>query len=970
LEKSAGAGWQGYAMPGRFPVTHTLKIKIMLKISWMLCLVLVIGNLQAQTVSFNFSLAPASVSGWVNISGDPSTATRSGTSSGITVSSVSSGNWVPLAGVGSAYDALGASPGVFFPTAVLANHWFQATSLAAYNAAVPQLQISGLNKDSLYAIKMTGSSTSANNTNPTQYTVAGRTVNGYIQLNTHNNTTAGATFNNVSPDAGGVIRVYVNTAGSDVADICGIQIIRGQTNPPPMVSITSPDNNEVLGEDGNIYVSATASESGGSIVKVQFFVGDTTKIGEATSLPYRAAWVNPDEGHYKITATAIDANGVTNSTSINVSVESLTSFWSMTGNIAMNPDSNFIGNVDSVRLAFRTKNIERMSISPTGNVGIGTIAPTAQFHTTGTVRLAGLGNDSTKTRILVVDTSGNVSYRNSSSVGLTIGDGLGQTSGGSITIGDSIPGLGPHSFNSNRYQYLNGHMYSIGGSVNDPLTRPAFRVYDNGDLTAGTTMDRSVSTNAQTGFRYYAKQGIMQIGGSDRVDTTKDPIMYGHWPTSGLIINSDDSNMLNGKFMNTVFAGDANRMDSGATMEGCFIGSEASHFTSGMNWAARSIVGVWGAAISSTLDGCAILGHIHTIDKPMLGVVVTGYGNATADTAYNSLVGGGFNKFGGLSQLVSGSWLVNRTPFGTVLGNSNVDFATLNYTGLQGTSVAGISGYPLFALGNTAANDGSAHSNAVTVLYNGRTQINTTGHTNNLAQADVTPKAALEVVSTNSGVLLPKLTNAQRNAIVSGDLQNGLLLYNTDSSVFQYYNGSAWNSVGGAGGSGHWQFASGLQYDSVDNIAIGTSAVPAGYKLAVNGTAIFTKVRIKTAGTWPDYVFKKGYVLPGLAELERYVTTYKHLPGIASENEIQKEGLDLGDHAAAVLQKVEELTLYLIDENKKLKAQNSRISEQDRKAAEQDRKIAQQEKQLAEQHLRFGEQQRQIDELKTLLKKK
>jgi hypothetical protein len=306
------------------------------------------------------------------------------------------------------------------------------------------------------------------------------------------------------------------------------------------------------------------------------------------------------------------------------------------------------------------------------------------------------------------------------------------------------------------------------------------------------------------------------------------------------------------------------------------------------------------------------------------------------------------NKFGGVGQFLSGRYLVNRTPYGTTLGNSNVDFSSLNYTGYRGiTTAADNSGYPLFALGNGSTNDGSIQSNAVTVLYNGRTQINTAGYTNAQAQADVTPKAALEVVSTNSGVLLPKLTNAQRNAIVSGDLQNGLLLYNTDSSVFQYYNGSAWNSVGGAGGSGHWQFTSGLQYDSVDNIAIGTTNTQ-GYKLAVNGAAIFTKVRVKAAANWPDYVFKKDYGLMGLTELERYITTYKHLPGVASENEVKKDGIDLGDHAAAVLQKVEELTLYLIDENKKLKDQN---------------------KQLTQQNDKLEQQQREIDELRKLIGK-
>lgn len=371
-------------------------------------------RLSAQTsAKFNFSLGSASVSGWTNISGDPSTGVRSATSGGITVSSVGTANWVPISGVGSAYDGIGVNTTGFFPGGVLVNHWFQYSSLGGYNAAVPQFQISGLTRDSFYTIKMTGSSTSAYNTNPTQYTVAGRTVYGYIQVNTHNNTANGATFNNVLPDTNGVIRVYVNTVpGTEVGDICGIQITRGQTTPPPVITITNPDNGDILTEGGFFTINATASEAGGSIVKVQFFVGDTTKIGESTTAPYSANWIDPDLGTYKITAVAIDANGVSNSTSINVTIESLGTFWSTTGNSQTNPDSFFLGTVDSLRLAIRTKNIERVSILPTGNVGIGTISPTAQLHTTGSVRLAGLTGDSSQTRVIVSDSSGKLFYRN------------------------------------------------------------------------------------------------------------------------------------------------------------------------------------------------------------------------------------------------------------------------------------------------------------------------------------------------------------------------------------------------------------------------------------------------------------------------------------------------------------------------------------------------------------------------------
>jgi hypothetical protein len=279
------------------------------------------------------------------------------------------------------------------------------------------------------------------------------------------------------------------------------------------------------------------------------FYEDTTKIGEVDAAPYNFTWVGPDPGLYTITAKATDNVGTINTAVVNIGVQSLNFYWSTTGNIGNNGDSTFIGNVDSVRLDFRTKDIQRMSITATGNIGIGTISPTAQLHTTGSVRLAGLTSDSTKTRVLVSDTSGNLFYRNASTI------------------------------------------------------------------------------------------------------------------------------------------------------------------------------------------------------------------------------------------------------------------------------------------------------------------------------------------------------------------------------------------------SGPWQYTNGVVYDSADAIAIGTSN-PQGYKLAVNGTAIFTKVKVKTAGTWPDYVFQKGYPLPDLKELEAYLVKYRHLPGIASEAEVQQDGIDLGDHQAALLKKVEELTLYLIEENKTLKEQNARLQEQQRQIDE------------------------------------
>lgn len=101
------------------------------------------------------------------------------------------------------------------------------------------------------------------------------------------------------------------------------------------------------------------------------------------------------------------------------------------------------------------------------------------------------------------------------------------------------------------------------------------------------------------------------------------------------------------------------------------------------------------------------------------------------------------------------------------------------------------------------------------------------------------------------------------------------------------------------------------------SLGIGTTDTK-GYKLAVNGSGIFTKLKVKTYGTWPDYVFDPGYKLPSLHEVEEYFTENKHLPDMPSADEIKKEGLDLGEMQKMQMQKIEELTLYIIELRKEI----------------------------------------------------
>jgi hypothetical protein len=110
------------------------------------------------------------------------------------------------------------------------------------------------------------------------------------------------------------------------------------------------------------------------------------------------------------------------------------------------------------------------------------------------------------------------------------------------------------------------------------------------------------------------------------------------------------------------------------------------------------------------------------------------------------------------------------------------------------------------------------------------------------------------------------------------------------------------------------------------NVGIGTKLPKE--RLSVYGTIRATEVKVETAN-WPDYVFHESYKVRTLPELEDFIKRYKHLPEIPTTAEIEKNGVELGQVNAKLLQKVEELTLYMIQMNKeliKLKAENARLT--------------------------------------------
>jgi len=134
------------------------------------------------------------------------------------------------------------------------------------------------------------------------------------------------------------------------------------------------------------------------------------------------------------------------------------------------------------------------------------------------------------------------------------------------------------------------------------------------------------------------------------------------------------------------------------------------------------------------------------------------------------------------------------------------------------------------------------------------------------------------------------------------------------------------------------------------NMGIGTANPD--QKLTVKGTIHSSEVIVDTNIPTPDYVFDKTYDLPTLTSVKSYIDKNHHLSEIPSASEVTKNGQRVGEMNMLLLKKVEELTLYLIEKDKQVKA------------LEQQRDMVQQQKEtLQEQQAQINQLKKQVDEL-------
>lgn len=169
----------------------------------------------------------------------------------------------------------------------------------------------------------------------------------------------------------------------------------------------------------------------------------------------------------------------------------------------------------------------------------------------------------------------------------------------------------------------------------------------------------------------------------------------------------------------------------------------------------------------------------------------------------------------------------------------------------------------------------------------------------------------------------PTLGKIQLNCGTSNS--TGLSLYAGSGTDYRLYLES--------NGSGDYNFhiapvgvdANGLTITKAGNVNIGNSTTNT-YKLNVNGTIAAKEVRVTTQN-WSDFVFEKGYNLKPLNEVDTYIKENKHLENIPTEAQVKAEGIPVGEMQAKLLEKIEELTLYTLELNKKTMTLNKRVDE-------------------------------------------
>lgn len=297
-------------------------------------------------------------------------------------------------------------------------------------------------------------------------------------------------------------------------------------------------------------------------------------------------------------------------------------------------------------------------------------------------------------------------------------------------------------------------------------------------------------------------------------------------------------------------------------------------------------------------------------------------GSSNTASGNNSLAGGYYSQSSGSNSLAFGYKSKATQSTNVALGNTAV--ASGNGSIAIGTYVkASAKNSFVFGAGTTASyplTNSTPSSIAFGVNSNKPTMLITKSLNNNytgkVAIGNVTPTAKLHIRSDSNedaGVLIEPADKSEHIAFIK-------LFDDTHSITVDQTSDMELNA-----GSGTLKLlAPGITLTG--KVGINTANKTNDYALAVDGGIISTKVYIKEVNLWPDYVFTEDYQLMDLDELKGFLNDHRHLPGMPSQDEVLSNGYDLNDMQRILVEKIEEMTRYILllqDEINELKANSA-----------------------------------------------
>ena len=336
-----------------------------------------------------------------------------------------------------------------------------------------------------------------------------------------------------------------------------------------------------------------------------------------------------------------------------------------------------------------------------------------------------------------------------------------------------------------------------------------------------------------------------------------------------------------------------------------FAGTNAGLNNTGGNY--NTFIGADAGRSNTTAVGNLAIGNSagYNMTGPANMLVGTNAGYFLSTGSYNMCLG-----------VNSGYYLTTgaaNVSIGPGAGGPNLTTGSGNVF-IGNNAVAGVAGVSnSMAFGNGA----SVNVNDAIVLGNGV----------NVGIGNSAPTARLEITAaTGSGLKFTNLTSASSaatggaNKVLSVDATGNVILVGLTG-------GAGTTSVGGPVAESTWKEADGYLYNNSTNGVVIKGTGLDGNSLIVKGGVLSKEVNVKIEGSeaWPDYVFKPNYKRMTLGEVEKFISINGHLPNIPSATEMAATGNNLGKTDVKLLEKVEELTLYLLDMKKANDAQAAEL---------------------------------------------